>query len=122
MEQMRLDEWVPGQRPPRARRADPDSSHAAADRAELRGSIARHLELALRSVHAFPGLTSSELADVTIRPEGMDAGTWRVERSRRRPELRRRALVKRTRLGKGERRWWPIDHATPPNAGLVEEG
>jgi len=46
-EQLRLDEWLPGQRPARARKADPLSSHASATAAERSGRIGAQMAEAL---------------------------------------------------------------------------
>lgn len=119
-ETVSLDSWPPGSRPSRARRSDPDSSHRAADEGEQSGRIARRLAAALEAVRRFPGATSAELAELAAAPDGLDVGSWRVELRRRLPELRDRGLVKRTRLGKADRRWWLAEAAVPDFVGEVE--
>lgn len=86
---------------PRARRTDPLSSHAAADKAERDGTIGRQAREALRLVREFPGRTSKELS----RLSGMD----RYALARRLPELERHGYVKRTEEGAKEVQWWARD-------------
>lgn len=47
----------------RARRSDPESSHAAATRMNRSGKMARQCARVLAIVEATPGLTSAELAE-----------------------------------------------------------
>lgn len=86
-------------RPPRARRRDPLSSHAAADRAEASGAIGRQAQRVLDALRATPGLTSAELA----ARHGID----RYAAARRLPELAARGLVRREEVGAREVKWWP---------------
>ena len=96
--QLPLDDWLPGMRLARARRTDPESSHAAADQAEADGTIATHALVTLGAVRRLPGLTSKQLA-----------GACELDRyqiARRLPELERRGLVRRVSNVGGER-WFP---------------
>lgn len=82
---------------PRARRTDPLSSHAAADRAERSGSIGRQAARVLEALRATPGLTSGELA----ARHGLD----RYMVARRCPDLERAGKVRRIEYGAREVRW-----------------
>lgn len=95
---VRLDDWHPGNRPARARAADPESSHAAADRAEQSGRIGKQLAIAIELVKKFPGRTSGDLARAAV----LD----RYQLARRLPEAERRGLVLATVHGAEEVRWW----------------
>ncbi len=48
-----------------ARRSDPDTSHAAAQRVTRSGSRADHLTRVVEAVRSHPGKTSAELAQIT---------------------------------------------------------
>lgn len=54
--------FLPGDRPPLARRTDPDSSHASADRVEKSGDLASQCALVLELVRRHEGRSSRELA------------------------------------------------------------
>lgn len=98
-EQLSLDEWPCGTRPARARRTDPDSSHAAADRAEKSGGIGAQALATFVAVRAYPGLTSKQLAETCP----LD----RYQIARRLPELERRGLIRRASTPDEEERWFP---------------
>jgi len=112
-----LDSWAPGQRPPRARLTDPESSHRAADELEATGRAARQMRAALVAVRAHPGSTARELSERVPPLPGMDLGTWRQTLGRRLSDLRRRGVIQRTRRGVEEFRWWPIGFAIPAHHG-----
>ena len=116
-----LDRWAPGQRPPRARRCDPPSSHRAADELEASGVAARQTHAALAAVRAHPGATTRDLANRSPAPAGMDAGAWLHALGRRLSDLRRRGAVQRTRLGTEDFRWWPAGFAIPRGVGELAE-
>lgn len=99
VEEMSLDNYLPGDGPARARRTDPESSHVAADTAERRGIIRRHAEIVRGAVERYPGLTSKRYADVCP----LD----RVQVARRLPELERRGLIRRVSKRGAEERWFP---------------
>jgi len=82
---------------PRARKRDPLSSHAAADRVERSGALGRQMTRVLEAVRATPGLTSGELA----ARHGMD----RYMVARRLPDLEQRNLVQRIEHGERQVRW-----------------
>lgn len=102
-DQLPLDWDRPGHRPPRARRRDPISSHAAADRAERRGRIRRDAAELLRLVVAEPGRTVNELVGYD------DARAYRLRK--RQSELEARGLIEARHTREdgytGELRWWP---------------
>jgi hypothetical protein len=77
----------PGTGPPRARRSDHTSSHAAADRQERSGKAEADMRRVLEAVRMHPGLTSRELSERT----GLDYHMV----ARRLPDLARRGLVER---------------------------
>jgi hypothetical protein len=91
-----LDAWPPAQRPPRARRNDSTSSHAAADRLERRGRAEAQMRVVLDAVSAHPGRSSRELAALSTPPYEMSAAEWYHAVARRLPELRRKGLVARS--------------------------
>lgn len=116
-EVLSLDNWPPGQRPPRARRADPESSHRAADAIEGKGRIAEQLRAVLAAVRSHPGESTKVLARLTDAPLGMDEMAWRYAIARRAPELADRGLIERT-IARGEdMRLWPAGFAIPEDAG-----
>lgn len=115
------DSWAPGQRPPRARRRDPASSHRAADELEASGRAARQTQAALAAVRAHPGTTTRDLANCSPGPAGMDGGAWLHALGRRLSDLRRRGAVQRTRLGTDDFRWWPVGFAIPRGVGELAE-
>jgi hypothetical protein len=77
---------------PRARFNDPETSHRAADAVKESGQLRYTQRASLELVHRFPGKTAVELG---VRAAGLpdrrgrarDAGWWRIELSRRLPEL-----------------------------------
>ena len=83
---------------PRARRSDPLSSHAAADKMERSGKLNRQCDQVLEAVREHPGSTSRELHALT----GLD----RHMVARRLPDLEKRGLVGRTVVGSKAVRWW----------------
>lgn len=97
MQQLSLDERNPGQRPPRARRNDPDSSHLAADRMEKSGAMGEQMQAVLDAVKRYDGSTSKELAELS----GLD----RHAVARRLPELETKKLIHATEHP-GGCRWW----------------
>lgn len=50
---------------PRARRSDPETSHIAAARIKVSGVLANHQHLIARAIRAQPGMTYTEIAEVT---------------------------------------------------------
>ena len=88
----------PGNHPPRARRTDADSSHAAADQLERSGRAAAQLQAVLDAVRRHGGSTSKELAEL--------AGLDRHLVGRRLPELAAQGLVHRVAIQGHEIRWW----------------
>jgi hypothetical protein len=64
---------------PRARKADPDTSHQAAEKIRKSGELGRQQRAVLEAVKAYPGKTAVELAHL--------AGLERYAVSRRLPEL-----------------------------------
>lgn len=112
-----LDAWPPAQRPPRARRADPDSSHEAADALEASGRAEIQMQAVLAGVRRFPGRSSRQLADLLDAPYGLSDDEWYHAIARRLPELRQRGFVVRNGKGGDEgtparepgeaSRWWP---------------
>lgn len=106
--QLHLDEWAPGQRPPRARAADAPSSHAAADRAESSGRLSAAMAQTLEAVRRSPGLSSLELAAAY----GMD----RHVVAKRLSDLFRRGLVERIEPEDGsDFAWFPPEAAPAPS-------
>ena len=101
MEQTAIDFTAP---PARARRTDPDSSHAAADRVNKTGKAAVQRAKVFALVEATPGLTSAELAERHREDRSMIA--------RRLPELREKKLVRTDSRecrvnGSKALTWWP---------------
>lgn len=88
---------LPGDKPARARRCDPVSSHQAADEAERSGLIASQAEQTLAAVRAHPGRTSREIAERS----GLD----RHMVARRLPELEVTGKVWSDPRPSGKR-WW----------------
>lgn len=91
---------------PLARRADADSSHAAADRMQRRGRLRRHRELVLAVVRQHPGLTSRELFETDA---GQATGLDRHDFGRRLPDLREHGLVACEREPGEPLRWRACD-------------
>ena len=89
-----------------ARNTDPDSSHAAADDMVSSGAIGHQQAQAAAAVRAFPGRTSSELAE--------ECGQDRHALARRLPECARAGRVRRgeIRPDRYTKRagvtWWPV--------------
>jgi DNA-binding MarR family transcriptional regulator len=86
------------EQPPMARRTDPLSSHAAADRMQESGAAESQRRKALEAVKEYPGSTSKELAERCHLDRYMLA--------RRLPELSRMGLIVRVeRKDARELRW-----------------
>lgn len=106
----------PGHKPARARRTDPLSSSAAADRAERRGAIRRDAAELLRLVVANPGRTVNELVGHD------DARAYRLRK--RQSELEARGLIEARHTREagytGELRWWPTGQGEMRARELVE--
>lgn len=101
MMQLTLDDYRPGHRPPRARREDPLSSHAAADALERSGRGAAQMTATLRAIAEHPGRTTRELAEIT----GLD----RYMLGRRAADLARAGRIRRTEETPGaELRLWIV--------------
>lgn len=114
-----LDAWAPGQRPARARRTDPESSHRAADDFEARGAAESWVRAALEAVERLPGGTTRELA--ALDAVGADAISARTHAlGRRLSDLNRRGLIVRTRLGAADSRLWPRGVSIPHGVGEVD--
>jgi hypothetical protein len=75
----------------RARRDDPDTSHAAA--AEIGDTAARQSRFMLQLVRKYPGCTSAELAAVPDWPAEWSTLDRRYIAARRLPELRPRWVI-----------------------------
>jgi hypothetical protein len=84
---------------PRARRADPLSSHAAADELERSGRAEAQRRQVLAVLRRWPGSTSAELAAL--------GGLDRHMVARRLPELYRAGYAERVSAGRACLRWWP---------------
>lgn len=110
-EQLRLDDWHPGNRPARARRRDAASSHDAATAAEKRGTIEAQMRRLLRLVQEHPGRSTGELA--------LLANDDRYALARRAKDLARRGLIeRRIRPEKGASiRLWSKGSTIPADAG-----
>lgn len=93
---------------PLARRADADSSHAAADRLQSTGRLTRNRRLVMETVLAHPGRTSRELSET---PEGEATGLGRHEFARRLADLRDQGRVEGPKVPKQAIRWWPVESA-----------
>ena len=104
-----LDAWPPGQRPPRARRSDPESSHAAIDHLEATGSHEVQLRQTLDAVLAHPGCTTRELAEI--------ADLDRHLVGRRAADLAKRLWITRSKARREDVRLWPAGSQLP--AGSV---
>ena len=89
----------------RARRTDPETSHIAAEEAEICGTAAKQREMCFQEVRRLPGQTAAEI--------GAQLGLERHAPSRRLPELRRAGLIvngKARKCGIQARQsltWWP---------------
>ncbi len=100
----------------RARRTDPDTSHQAAEAVRRNGAL-RETQLLVRdAVKRNPGMTAVELAAIlagtAVREEPRPAHWWRIEASRRLPELEpvyvRRGDARRCSVnGSPMTTWWP---------------
>jgi len=95
-----LDAWPPGQRPPRARTADPTSSHRAADRAEASGVVRGGMRAALDLVAQNPGCSARELS------QRGELSTHTL--GRRLPDLHRRGLIDRHEADDGTDLRWTL--------------
>lgn len=102
---------LPGDSPPRARRSDPPSSHAAADRLERSRAAEIQMRRVLDAITARPGRTTREIA----ADEGLD----RHMVGRRTPDLERAGRVVATYRQGDELRWWPADYELPACAGAT---
>lgn len=72
---------------PRAAKADPSTSHLAAERIAKSGALGEQQQIVLDAVGRFPGSTSAELAERIAQGRGEDYGDWRQRVARRLPEL-----------------------------------
>ena len=77
---------------PRARSTDPETSHMAAEAVKESGQLRYTQRASLELVHRFPGRTAVELAQRAgglpdRRGRVRDVAWWRIELSRRLPEL-----------------------------------
>lgn len=124
--QLGFSDLVAGRRPPRARRADHDSSHQAADQVEASGLAEAQMHAARAAVAAHPGSSSADLARRSYYA-AQDAGVtsspahWRTALGRRLPELEDRGAVVATKPTGKPLRWWPPDHVRPADAGPVRQ-
>lgn len=89
---------------PAARTTDPRTSHAAAEHVTASGMRQRHIDIVVRAVSQFEGLTSAELAFV--------CGLERHEAARRTADaeangLIRKGATKRQANGRSAVTWWP---------------
>jgi hypothetical protein len=100
-----LDNWPPGQKPPRARRRDPESSHETIDALEASGAHEAQLRQTLDAVLARPGLTSRELAEAF----GLD----RHLVGRRAADLAKRLWITRSKAPREDVRLWPAGSQIP---------
>ena len=119
--QLSLDDYAPGQRPPRARREDHTSSHDAADRLESSGRADAQMQATLAAVLDDPGCSSADLAERSYIRHG-HAGpfaAWRYQLARRLPELEDAGLVIATKPERRPLRWWPAGYELPGDAGEV---
>jgi hypothetical protein len=104
-ERRQVEQPVLWDKPPRARKTDPISSHLAADELERSGRLNVQQALALAAVRKCPGRSSRELG----RLSPLD----RYQLARRLPELETLGLVKRGMVrecGVSRRlalTWWP---------------
>lgn len=98
---------------PRARAADPATSHKAAARIKSSGALGRHQQAVLRAVQAYPGHTSAEIAAILRRDASMaHVSDLYHEVARRLPELagvhvRRGQPRTCTVRGSSCTTWWP---------------
>lgn len=97
---------------PRSSRADPLTSHKAADRVKDSGALAKQQRLVLKAVKRWPGRTSAELAEKMAACDRKHWPELRAAVARRLPEL----ALRHVKRGK-ERKcavsrqvcitWWP---------------
>lgn len=106
---------------PRSRKTDPDTSHQAADQVRRSGQLRESQVLVLAAVRKWPGQTAVELAHrmdgTTCREIARPAHWWRLEVSRRLPELvplhvERGAARQCTRSGTPQTTWFPVERST----------
>jgi hypothetical protein len=102
----------------RARSTDPDTSHEAADQVRRTGALRETQHAVLEAVRQWPGFTAVELAEKlaghTVRDIERPAHWWRLEASRRLPELEpvyvRRGDARRCSVnGNPQTTWWPVE-------------
>lgn len=111
----------------RARRSDPQSSHAAAKMIEATGVLGAQQARTLAAVRAHPGLTSLELAAMVTHghlPQDGQRNTAairdeRYRLARRLPELEKarkviKGIVRACRVGRRPGvEWWPVEESAP---------
>ena len=90
---------------PMARRADPISSHIAADRYEASGGAKRQRERALELIVRWPGSTTARLATLGTNNE-LDRLKLHVALQRRTSELRRAGVARSVETADGLL-WFP---------------
>ena len=102
---------------PRARTADPETSHEAAAKVMASGQLRESQRITLDTVTAHPGSTAVELAaalaGASCRGIARDRSWWRFELSRRLPELVpahvRRGKPRECRIsGSCQTTWHPV--------------
>lgn len=84
---------------PRARRNDPETSHLAARRIKVSGKLANHQHLIKAAIRRRPGMTYTEIAEVT--------GLERHAVARRLKELEP-VHARRGEARGGMQTWWPV--------------
>jgi DNA invertase Pin-like site-specific DNA recombinase len=87
----------------RARRDDPETSHAAAERVRRSGQVAAHQLLIRDAIQRRPGMTYVEIAEAT--------GLERHAVGRRLKELEP-VHAKRGAARNGMQTWWPVERST----------
>ena len=84
---------------PRARRRDPSTSHAAAERVSASGRADAHRAMIVAAIRRRPGMTYREIADLV--------GLEPVAVGRRLVEVERLSLARPGDARDGMRTWWP---------------
>lgn len=82
---------------PRARRTDPDTSHAAGDKVRRTGELGKQQRLVLDAVKRWPGRTSAELGKLIAEERGEDVIVWRYRAGRRLSEVAVGGHIRRAR-------------------------